>query len=304
MIIGLISALTRGLWAIEPSAAEGFLPLVNNIILGKDLPKEQLQINEEEHSSYAVTKTGGMVARHSSFDSAPQGSVALIPITGPIMKYNGLCSYGSIARGNQVREADAHPNIIGTILEFDSPGGMVAGSQTFSDIVSNTKKPVVAFVNDGILASAAYWMASGANEIISSHSIDMIGSIGVYVTLADWKGYYESEGLKILDIYAEQSTEKNHAFKEAVKGNEKPVKLEFLNPTVDKFISTVKKNRADQLNPSAGDPFKGKLYMAPEALEIGLIDGIGNIEYAIERVQSLSKEAESNTQSNFKVTVS
>ncbi len=306
MIIGLISALTRGLWAIEPSAADGFLPLVNTIVKGQELPKE-LNGEETKLSLYAVAADHGLVARHGSYDDVPQGSVAIISIRGPIMKYDGWCSYGTMSLAQQVREADAHPNVIGTLLEWDSPGGMVSYAQTFSDIVKNTKKPVVSFINDGMMASAAYWIASGSDEIIASQTIDNIGSIGVYTTLADWHKYYESQGLRVIDVYADQSTEKNLDVKEALDNdNPTPLKLEFLNPVADKFISTVTTNRAGRLDSKKGNPFKGKLYMSPEALEIGLIDRIGSMESAIQRVHDLSTvttESSQGSESQFKVTI-
>lgn len=306
MLIGLISALTRGLWAIEPRVAEGFLPLVTNIIQGKEIQPIAGYADDEDSGvpAYAVTLTHKNTARHGNFDNAPEGSVAVIPINGPIIKYNTSSDLGTITRGKQIREADVHPNIIGTILKMDSPGGMVDGTATLSDIVKNTNKPIVAFVNDGLMASGAYWIASGADEIIASQTHDFIGSIGVVATLIDFKGFYEKQGIKIKEIYADQSTEKNLPWKEAMhNGNDKLIKTEDLNPVAEKFISTIKENRQGKINTDVSDPYKGKLYIATEAEKVGLIDGIGNFEYALTRVYERAEELKSHSNSNFKIIV-
>jgi ClpP class serine protease len=52
-------------------------------------------------------------------------------------------------------------------------------------------------IDDGIAASAAMWIASAAShEIYTTQKTDMVGSIGVYTTVADWYGYFAKEGFE------------------------------------------------------------------------------------------------------------
>ena len=116
-----------------------------------------------------------------------------------------------------------------------------------------------------------------------------MGSIGVYTTLADFTGFYEKEGIKVHEIYSTLSTEKNKPYKEALKGNYEQIQNGVLDPLAAAFIGAIKTNRKKKLNTSEGNPFKGKLYMAEEAMAIGLIDSIGSFETAVSRVRELAK---------------
>jgi len=124
------------------------------------------------------------------------------------------------------------------------------------------------------------------------------------------KGFFEKYGIKEIDINADQSTEKNLAYKELLEnGNDKLLKEEELNPLADIFINSVKANRKGKLKPSAGDPFKGAVYMGAKALEIGLIDHIGPMSLALDRIDALvashkngataSQKANSQTNNNM-----
>lgn len=310
MTIAFLSAVLRGVWAIEPQYAENAKPFVHALLSGKaiDFKYERKSASGENENPrmlpYAIDASGkkiyaqigewGQVTR-SAYDQAPAGSTAVISIIGPVIKYDYCGDAGTNTLSQRVKTAEAHQNINSIILFIDSPGGMVDGTATFSDVIKNSKKPVVAFIDDGMAASAAYWIASSAKEIIASQPLDNIGSIGAYTTLADYTGAYEKEGIKIKTVYAPQSSEKNEETRQAFeKDNLKPAE-QFIGKIAAFFIETVKKNRDGKLDVSKGDPFKGKLFDAMEALQIGLIDHIGNFEFAHTRAQALAKEKEKFT---------
>jgi protease IV len=178
---------------------------------------------------------------------------------------------------------------------IDSPGGMVDGTATFADVIKASTKPVIAFIDDGMAASAAYWIASYANEIIASQPTDQIGSIGAYSTLADFTGAYEKDGIKIKTVYAPQSTEKNEEHRQAFEHNNiKPAEAS-IGRIAQEFIDKIKENRSGKININVSDPFKGKIFFADEALKIGLIDSIGNLDFAVNRAQKLASDREKFT---------
>ncbi len=80
--------------------------------------------------------------------------------------------------------AASNPNIAAIVLQIDSPGGEVSGTQQLADVIKSVQKPVVAFV-DGMMASAALWIGSAADEIIASTPQDIIGSIGTMMSFGD-----------------------------------------------------------------------------------------------------------------------
>jgi protease-4 len=121
----------------------------------------------------------------------------------------------------------------------------------------------------------------------------MVGSIGVYTTLIDPTGAYEKQGYKIHTIYSPTSSEKNKEWR-AIFDNEdgKPDKsllearLAFLDKT---FMKQVSDNRGPELNSKA---LEGGMFFAEQAIELGLADGMGSFQDALEAVINLSSKSQ------------
>ena len=295
MFSKLLSSILRGHWAIDPRFAESQMPIIARLIKGDgSVEFKTLTVNameddgpeREDKSKWPLclvqTSAGTVQAnRYRSFSDAPSGSIALIPIVGPITKYDGACGEpGAQQLASWVKQASAASNISAIIIETDSPGGMVDGTQTLVDAIANSEKRTIAFINDGMAASAGYWIASAADEIYASRATDAIGSIGVFCTLYDFSEYLKKEGIVAHQIYAPQSTDKNADYKEAIKGNYELIQAE-LKVLANTFIKSVKNSRGDKLNLDAGDPFTGKMFFAPDAVKIGLIDGIKSFDEVV-----------------------
>jgi protease-4 len=224
--------------------------------------------------------------------------VAMIwPIRGMITKESQYCGPLGMERLTQmILEADENPSVVGHLLDIDSGGGdaryMEVAAQTIRYMVH---KPVVAFYN-GVCASAAYYLAAAADEIYASQPADVVGSIGVMMTLANMKGFYEEKGIQLHEIYASQSTQKNADYKAAIGGDYDPIRAQVLDPYAQQFISTVQEMRPS-LN--AEEAFQGKIYTTAEAQAIGMIDGMTRKEYAIARIFELSNQKNMSLMSRF-----
>lgn len=295
-----VSAILRSKWLIDRGWAQDHLPLVASILKGNNALVAELKdgkIETKEETFSSIRMEGGVARRSSTgaFSDAPEGSVAVINITGPIMKYGDVCSYGSMDYAAMIQAADRSQNISSILINIDSPGGEVNGTATLADAIKNTSKPVIAFINDGLCASAAMWVASAADEIYASQPTDMIGSIGVYCTIYDWNGYFEEQGLKVHEIYAPQSKNKNLEYKKAIKGNPRMVEEE-LSMIAEVFISTIKNNRGEKATANAKKWQAGDIMYASEAIDAGLIDGIKTFDQVIGRATEMkTKKATSNT---------
>jgi ClpP class serine protease len=115
-----------------------------------------------------------------------RGNTAVIPITGPIFRYANLFTEISGATSLEVLARDfttAHedPAVQNIVLDINSPGGQAAGIPDFAAMVRASGKPVVAFI-DGTAASAAYWIAAAADEVVISKG-GMAGNVGALLTL-------------------------------------------------------------------------------------------------------------------------
>lgn len=302
MSITLASAILRGTWLIDPAIARTQLPILENILNGntKFEPLTEEEKSAREPKNFIVGFAGAGKAHAVNVyaaANAPSGTsertktVQVIPVIGVMLKYSEECGpIGTTDIARRIEAANANPNVDAIVIKIDSPGGMVDGTQTLTDAIKKSTKPVIGFIDDGMACSAGYWAASSCTEIIASQETDVIGSIGVYVTLADFKKKYEASGLPIHEIYSDRSSEKNKTYRDALAGDYKGIKEKMLNPIADKFIASVKENRAGKINTDVADPFKGDTYMALRAIEIGLIDSIGSFNTAIQRAAELSDQ--------------
>lgn len=289
MNYNLVSNILGGKWLIDPAFAQANQGLILSILKGGS-QLENIQDKKEQLNQKLSVTSARFV--QPSWDNGfrsqemQEGSIAVVSVFGAIMKNSGMCNTGSMEMAQWVKEADQNPKISTILIIVDSPGGMVGGTSTFGDAIKNSKTKTIGFIEDGMAASAGYWPLAGTDEIWSSHSINMVGSIGVYLTLSDMKGYFEKEGLKIHEVYSKLSTEKNEYFAEALKGNYKPLQEGVLDPIAESFIAHVKEGRGEKLNISKIDPFKGGIYTSEIALQIGLIDRIGSLEELLGEIES------------------
>lgn len=288
----LISTILRGHWHIEPSTADNLLPILARFLNGEpvsfwdddDTDPDEL---DKKLLPYAAVIGAGGILQKSTFDQAPKGSVAIIPVKGAIMKEDYCGSPGTSTMKQWVKEADAHPNIIGGILDIDSGGGSVDGTADLSETIFGTSKPWLTFGN-GTMASAAYEIGAAAKEVWSSDRSNIVGSIGVMMTLRDNRAMMEKYGIKTHIINADSSPDKNKDYFDALDGKYETIKEGLLNPMHSFFMENIQKYRAGKLNLKKENVLTGKVYVADVAKSNGLIDRIGTMEQAIERVADMA----------------
>jgi ClpP class serine protease len=159
----------------------------------------------------------------------------------------------------------------------------VTGTDLLAEAIKNSTTPVVAFI-EGMAASAAYWIISGASKIIASSDLDRIGSIGTMLMVEDLQPALEAQGVKFHEVYASLSVDKNADFNQVLDGKYESYQKNVLDVINSKFLSFIKTNR-----PTVDDStLTGKMYFAPEAIALGLVDEIGSLEYAISVAAALS----------------
>lgn len=235
----------------------------------------------------------GTAAKSSGkgFADAPEGSVAVIPLKGDMMKEGTYCSYGTEEIAAVIREAASAKNIIGIRLDIDSGGGAVDAIAPMLDAIAFSQglgKPVVASCD--LCASAAYYVACHCDEIVADNAISAeFGSIGVMMQFPDYAKYYEQKGIKVHTIYSDLSTYKNAPFEAALKGDYKSIREEQLNPLARAFQQAVRLRRKN-LDEKVDGILAGRMFYAADARKYGLIDAIGTSDTATEEVRRLSAQ--------------
>lgn len=296
--ITLLRQVLGGHWLMDHKSGDAYMPAVMQLITGQNVTAFHDEDSDEpENQPFCITLDDPDHRISSEFKNhkVPEGSIAVIPVKGPLMKDDYCGEPGMATMGRWIRNSESNPNIIGTILLVDSPGGTVDGTEELAQIISESEKPIVSFV-DGMMASAAYWFGSSSDFIFSSAETNLIGSIGTQLRLYDYTQYFEKNGIKEHVIRADKSSNKNRATEQAAKGNYKPLKTELLNPLNEVFLSAVKNNRKATLKSTEGPPLDGTVYTTTDAINHGLVDAKGKFIDAIDKVRELSK---SNPNSNF-----
>ena len=287
MSISLLLALTRGVWAIESQAAEAFKPIVADILLGK--PVSMPVFDGMRFTSLSAVHAS-VVTPYSyggGLNAAQKGAVAVIPLDGAVMKNDYCGAPGTASIAKWFSQAETNPNIIGTVLYTDSPGGDVSGTDLLANHIKSMSKPSVALAN-GMMCSAAYWIASATDHIMSDSPNNIIGSIGTYTTLTDYTEYLDKMGVKVHEIYATKSTDKNKIYRDAKEGDYNPLRDQQIDPINNQFHAAVRSNRYGK-GMDYKNVFTGATYLTDGAKTKGLIDSTGNLSDAIALINKLSK---------------
>lgn len=291
---------------MELGSAQGYLPLVHQLQAGNfEAAAGFFKNKKKENAPYAVAlslEPGAKVHKtdkYSSFDDAPQGSVAVIPVMGPMMQQDFCGSLGTQTLGRLTQEADAHPNIVGHLFVFDTPGGTVAGTEGFSNIITGTQKPAVGYVQ-GMLCSAGVWAGCGLNHIMMGGQTTQMGSIGTMLQYTDSSKADKKRGFVQKMVRADASGDKNEAYLQLLAGNDQPIKDQMLNPLNEVFLNAVRTNRAGKLptGQDAENVLSGKVYLAADAVKYGLADSIGSFQDAVQLALSMASDPKPGTPSN------
>lgn len=284
----ILLAITNGLWLIETQFAEQLGHNVSKVLNGEDF----WTIKHESNPEFLIIKAGEDAFYSSSLSSSKPGSVAVINITGPIMKEDNCGDPGTKTYESLIKSAANNPNIDGIVLVIDSPGGTVTGTQSLAKVVSSVDKPIVTVAED-LMASAAYWIGSQSDYVFANTNTTRIGSIGTMLSFSDMQPYWEAQGVKFHEIYATQSTQKNKDFAEARKGNYANIINNTLDPLNNEFLNSVKAARGEKLN--VEKTLNGQVYVAQDAIKYGLIDGVGTINDAVNKIYELKNGTPSQT---------
>lgn len=296
----LLRSILFGIWCVDETTQIAALPLIGKLIQGE--AAEFYDVPKSEFKPYAVS-----VAKNDYWDGfakAAENSVSVLPVKGMITKEDQYCGpSGTLTLMRNLQAADNTENIIAHVLDINSGGGEATNIQSVASFIrNNIKKPVFAWYN-GLNASAAYGIAVGADEIFAAQSTDIVGSIGVMTTIANWKKYYAQQGLELSDVYSNLSSEKNGIWQEALDGNLEPLKEKLLDPFAKSFHASVNSMRPN-LDKKV---LKGATYMTTEAKQLGLIDGQKSwakmLEYAeakgLKYKKSISKNNQNTTSMKF-----
>lgn len=161
------------------------------------------------------------------------------------------------------------------VIRIDSPGGTALGCSELSDLIhrSRDRKPITAFVVNGMMCSAAYCIGSAAGKIYATVSSE-IGSIGVIWAHYDLTGMAEQAGVKVSLLAIPQDKAIGYDQKPMTDADKGKLVATWLQPCYTLFVDTVARNRAVSADKVKSDYGRGLTFLAAQAAEVGMIDGV------------------------------
>ncbi|MFL5185498.1 MAG: S49 family peptidase, partial [Microvirga sp.] len=205
--------------------------------------------------------------------------IPVVRLSGPIgavMPLRTGLAMSSVAP--LLERAFSVPGARAVALVINSPGGSAAQSHLIFKrvraLAEEKKLPVIAFVEDAA-ASGGYMIACAADEIYADPA-SLVGSIGVVSASFGFHELIERLGIERRVHTAGKSKAMLDPFRP--ENPDDVVRLKGLQHKIhDVFADLVRDRRGEKLNDSFDDLFSGAFWVGAEAVDLGLVDGLGDI---------------------------
>ena len=228
-----------------------------------------------------------IIASQKNYNNKIKDRIAVLYATGTILYGEG--SENIIGQGIFVDAFEKISNddwIKAIVLRIDSPGGVALTSDIILRALklAKTKKPVVVSMGN-VAASGGYYIASGADKIYAD-PLSITGSIGVFASLPNISGFSKKIGLNSEQV----STHKNsmgYSIHEPLQPGFIKSTKESIKKVYESFKLKVSEGRnltLDEVESIA----QGRVWTGKQALNIGLIDSLGDLNLAIEGAAKLA----------------
>lgn len=275
----ILLAVASEIWAIDEHKLEQLVSFLALQASGEKFAAEDLQARLGRPVEQGSVRQGG--------------AVAILPLRGVIANRMNLMSdisggTSSEAFGRSLAAAVEDSKIAGIVLDVDTPGGAVSGTDELSQAIFAARgtKPIVAHVN-AQAASAGYWIASAVDRIFLAPSAE-VGSIGVLGVHNDISAALEKAGVKRTIIKA-GLFKAEMAPSEPLTDEAMAYQQQRIDEFYAMFVNRVAANRGVTSQTVRSNFGQGRMVGAQAAIAAGMADAIGSIEDAIAYVQSTSK---------------
>ncbi len=285
----LLSVCAREPWLIDPAKAEEIVAVLE-MRLARGTPFErQADVAPAPISVAASAVTPG----------AP-GSARVLSLQGTILPRANMMSAmsGGVSLaefGRAFRQAAEDPGVSAIVLDVDSPGGRVDMVQETARLIHASRRegrPIIAVANT-LAASAAYWLASAADELVVTPS-GMVGSIGVYMVHQDRSRAWTAAGVDHT-VISEGPRKAEGVFgplDDAARG----ALQAHVRAAYDTFTKDVAKFRKKPVAVVRADPETtsehfggGRAYHAAEAVRLGMADRVATLDEVLSGLSRRSR---------------
>lgn len=216
--------------------------------------------------------------------------IAVIYAEGNIVDGAGAASnIGGERYRSIIRKARLDKSVKAIVLRVNSGGGSALASEIIwreLQVARQDGKPVVVSFGD-VAASGGYYIACGADSIFASPNT-ITGSIGVFGIIPNMQNFFKNKlGITFDGVKTAQFADVGSPFRPLSEAEKKLVQ-NSIDKTYMQFKQRVAQGRKRDLN-YIDSIAQGRVWSGQDAVQIGLVDAIGNLQSAINSAAHLAK---------------
>ena len=229
-----------------------------------------------------------LIQSEKNVESA-EDKIAVVVARGTIV--DGVQPPGMIggdSTSRLIREAHEDEDVKAIVLRVDSGGGGVfASEQIRLELLEAKEKGLTIIASMGnVAASGGYWISANAHEIWASHNT-ITGSIGIFGILPTFDRALNEIGINSdgvntsrLDLSGDPTSPLDEGLSKIIQSE-----IEYGYKRFIGLVSEAREIPIEEVDKIA----QGRVWAGSKALELGLIDNIGNLQMAIERAAELAE---------------
>lgn len=225
------------------------------------------------------------------WNPANRSGIALIYANGPVFEGEGTrgWSVGAESLASAIRNARINPLVQSIVLRINSGGGSALASDLIAREVAlcsmgDNPKPVVISMA-GSAASGGYMIAAPGSRILATPAT-LTGSIGVIAVVPNLAGLLEYFEVGSDTVTTTESADAPNIFRPLTDTEENLIR-NSIKDEYDSFVTLVAENR-DMSVEDVEAAARGRIWTGRQAMERGLIDGIGGLDEALKLAEELA----------------
>jgi len=219
--------------------------------------------------------------------------VGVIEINGVLGGETASLLTTSAADSNRImkaiRTAAKRPDIKAVVIRINSPGGTAVAAQEIGielDKLRKTGKPVVTSMGD-VCASGGYWIACSSDYIVANGTT-ITGSIGAIMETSNLQGLYDKLGIR-QEVFKSGEHKDIGSSAREITPEEREILQAVVSDSYAQFLKQVKQGRKGKINPGElEDIADGRVFTGETALQIGLVDSLGNYYDAVKQAEEMA----------------
>ncbi len=216
--------------------------------------------------------------------------VAVLYAYGDIVDGEGMeGNIGGDKLSRELRKLRRDDRVKAVVLRVNSPGGSALASDIIAREVALTKKvkPITVSMGD-YAASGGYYISTMADSIFAEKET-LTGSIGVFGLIPNMQGLLNNKlGIHVDEVKTGKFADLMTSVDRPLTEEEKAIIQAEVNRIYDTFTTKVAEGR--NMDVSAVDSIgQGRVWTGSQALDRGLVDGIGNLDRAIQAAAAKAK---------------